>query len=111
MVGRHVFRLRGVLVALAIQALVQGDALFLEEHLDHAAVVAHVDLLVHILEGHRVVLVVDADVVVQCDRYLFLFSIFVGYGRQWFQERLHFLEQHRAARALALLEGALVKIL
>ena len=60
-------RIEGGARAALEQARMRGDELALGEDLDHARTEAHLDALADVLVGHRVVRVLDFDVIVGMD--------------------------------------------
>ena len=78
----------------------RGDALAAVEDLDRARRDARPHLLAQQLVRHRVVVLVDLDVVVEPDPAFLPFGKDVGLGRQRLERRpLELLEQRAPARA------------
>src|SRR4249919_4017619 len=86
MARRHVLRDRRVIVRDA-RAYVARNPLTLVEDLDRAVREARVDGLAQQLERHRVVMVVDLDVIVGRDRAALPLGILVALARKPFQRR------------------------
>ena len=109
MIWRHMLWQRRILVTTSKEPLMDGHLLLPVVDLDQRAGDADFYSLADELERHGVVLVVDADMVVQADGDSLPVRILKWYRRKRLQEGdLLFLE-YTAPRALALLERALIE--
>lgn len=91
-------------------ARMSGDAAVLEQDLDHARGEADIDLPSDELIGDAVVVAVDLDVVVDIDRCLLPFRVFIGMERQRLQGGLVDRFKEDSAGRVQLLELAVIEL-
>ena len=108
---RHVLGKRRVLVPASHEARMHGDAFAVVQDFNDSAGDPRIHLLVDVLVRDGIILVGNADVVVDADRRFLPFRALVLHRWERLQERRFLFLESGQARAVPLLEGCLIEFL